>query len=158
LGAGARKGLSSLVTTLFRKPTTPTAGAATWTVGAAGVVTAAVVAAAVSALLEVLAAMVFAVDTSLDSVSFADDCVTVVDGTLVAGESVVVSMLASDLVDFDPLFAGVDACSGSAAGVAGGVLGSVGAAASPEPAGSLDFGGVSTTLGVVDASGSVVLV
>jgi hypothetical protein len=154
LGAGARNGLSRLVTTVFRKPTTPVTGATSCAVEATGAVTAAVV----SALL-VLAANAFAADTSLGSVPFADGCVTVVvDETLVVGDFVVAASTVVDCVGFDPLFAGVDGCSGSGADVSGGVVGAVGAAVSPESAGSLDFGGVSTTLGTVDDSGSVVLV
>jgi hypothetical protein len=67
----------------------------------------------------------------------------------------------AECFEFDSLLVGVDVCSG--VDVAGGVLDCVGAAVSPEAAGSLDFGSVSMPLVVPDAGAagapdSVVLV
>ena len=130
---------------MFRKLTTPTAGAATWTVGATGVVTAAVV----SVLLAVMAVKAFALGAAVDSVVAADEVLFVIDATLVVGEAgSVAALTVVDCVDFDFGLADVT--------VDGGVLGSVGSAVSPESASSLGFGCVSTALGGVEVSDSAV--
>ena len=65
-GAGARKGLSRLVTTALRNPTTPVTGTASWAVGSAGAMAAAT-AEAVSVVLVAVASRVFAAGAAVDS-------------------------------------------------------------------------------------------
>jgi hypothetical protein len=62
----------------------------------------------------------------------------------------------AESAEFESLLAGVGVvCSGCGAGLAGGVLGSVGSVVSPASAGSLESDGVSSAL--VSSSGSVVV-
>jgi hypothetical protein len=139
--------LSKFVTTVFRKPTTPTAGAATWTGDVVGVLTTV----AVSALLAVVAVKVLALGAAVDSVVVADETLFVIDETLVVGDAgSVVALSVADCVEFDLSLADVT--------VDGGGLGSVGSAVSPEPTSSLGFGCVSTALGGVAVPDSAVLV
>jgi hypothetical protein len=115
------------------------------------------------------------VGTTLDVVVVADGCAAVVatftDLTEVVGDDAVVTALpVAECVEFESDSTGVDVgCSVSGSGVAGGVLGSVGAVGLPTAAGSLESGGISTPLvsssgaalvgaGTVDAPDSVVLV
>jgi hypothetical protein len=119
----------------------------------------------VSALLAAaVASNVFAAGAAVESVTVADGWVA---PTEVAGvdevvlSDVVAALTVTECFEFGSVLAGVDV--GSGVEVAGGVLGSVGSAVSPEAAGSLDFGSVSTPLvvpdaGAVGAPDSVVLV
>jgi hypothetical protein len=124
LGAGARNGLSRLVTMPLNNPTRPVAGVATRAVEAAGAAAAARVW-VVSALLAVLTVNACAVGAALDSVTVVDDFATVAPTSATPTEGgVVVALTVAECVEFDLGLAGVDVvCSVSGAGVAGGVLG-----------------------------------
>jgi hypothetical protein len=114
-----RNGLRRLVTTVFRNPTTPVAGEATWAVGTTSAV-AAVSAGVVSALLAVLNLNACGVDTGLDPVTSADSCSTVSTTFLtptevadvdepVVGEGRFLTALATgpECADFDSILARV---------------------------------------------------
>jgi len=147
------------------------AGGATRTAEAAGAVAAAPTVWVVSSLLSVFTWTARAVGAALDSVTVADGCATVATTwpapTVLVG---VVAFTVAECVEVDSLGAGVDVVSSvCGAGVAGGVLESVGSVVSPAAAGSLESRGVSTPLvsssgsalvgaGTVDAPDSVVLV
>jgi hypothetical protein len=132
-GAGARKGLSRLVTMPFRNPIGPVAGAATWVAGATSAVAAATASVA-SALLAVLTVNARVVATTFASVTVADGCLTVSTTVTtadlrVAGvdraeiSDVVAALTMAECVEFEPVLAGLDVvCSVCGAEVTGGVL------------------------------------
>jgi len=132
-GAGARKGLSRLVTMPFRNPTGPVAGAATWAAGATSAVSAATASVA-SALFAILTVNARVVVATLASVTVADGCLTVsttftTADLRVAGvdeaeiSDVVAALTMAKCVEFEPVLAGVDdGCSVCGAEVTGGVL------------------------------------
>jgi hypothetical protein len=99
-------------------------GAATCAVGATDAATASVV----SALLAVLATNAFVVGTALDSVTVADDRVTVATASttpteVVGDDGVVAALTVAECAEFDSALGGVDVgCWVSDAGVDGGVL------------------------------------
>jgi hypothetical protein len=122
LGAGARNGLSRLVTTVFRKPTTPVTGATSCAVEATGAVTG-VTDVADSTLLAVVASAPLAVVTMRDVVTVGDCCVatTLTAATeVVGGDGAVTALEVGACFEFDSDSARLDVgCSGSGAGVTG---------------------------------------
>lgn len=137
-------------------------GVTSWAVGATSAVAAAA-AGVVSALLVVLAVNAFAADATFGSVTFADGWVAATEAACdddAVVNDVLGAVTVAECFEFDSLLVGVDV--GSGVEVAGGVLGCMGSAVSPEAAGSLDFGSVSTPpaepdAGAAGAPDSVVL-
>jgi hypothetical protein len=127
-------------------------GAPIWAVGATSAVAAAA-AGVVSALLVVLTVNAFAADAPFGSVTFADGWVAAATEVACDDDAVVNDALGALMVaecfEFDSLLVGVDV--GPGVEVAGGVLGCAGSAASPEAAGSVDFGSVSAPPAEPDA-------
>ncbi len=138
-------------------------GVSSWAVGATTSAVAAAAAGVVGALLVVFTVNAFAADAAFGSVTFADGWMAATevpcDDDAVVND-VLAELTVAECFEFDSLVVGIDV--GSGVEVAGGVLGCVGSAVSPEAAGSLDFGSVSTPpaepdAGAAGAPDSVVL-
>lgn len=132
-GAGARNGLSRLVTTALRKPTTPVAGAAAWVTGAGGA-TAAAAAAVVNASPIELVLKVLDIGSPVGGVTVSTISVAVeastasmtVDGSAVGDTGALTS---AEVFGFETLSTGFDAvCSDltSTSDSNGGVLSAMG--------------------------------
>ena len=124
---------------------------------------AAAAAGVVNALLAVLTVNACAAGATVDSATFVDGWVAATevpcDDDAVVND-VLAELTVAECFEFDSLVVGIDV--GSGVEVAGAVLGCVGSAVSPEAAGSLDFGSVSTPpaepdAGAAGAPDSVVL-